>query len=491
MTALYRAEELRRIETDHARQLPPGTLMARAGGAAAEWLDRRAPLRPASIIVLCGPGNNGGDGYVCARLLRERGHSCVCWSPSVPTADDARAAHAAWLETGGESTADLPKSRRFDLIVDAMFGIGLSRPLSGPYLDASNWANESGAEVVALDVPSGLDADSGTWVDDVPGVRAHATLTFLGDKPGLHMSDGCDAAGIVHVDYLGLDAQTAAGRLNGPDQFTPILQPRRQNSHKGRYGSVAVIGGETGMVGAALLAGRSALRMGAGRVYVCCVGAPDLSVDPGCPELMIRSLDRLPPVEAAVIGCGLGTSEAARRALRQALGQDTPVVLDADALNLIAADERLRQALIAREAPSVLTPHPAEAGRLLAGVPAIHVIADRIAAAFLLAQQLRSAVVLKGAGTVIVDRPKDRERYWINPTGGPALATAGTGDALSGMIGALIAQRFDTLTSTLAAVWLHGRAAQGHGADIGLLASEVPLLAVRELARLRGGEPSC
>jgi hydroxyethylthiazole kinase-like uncharacterized protein yjeF len=320
-------------------------------------------------------------------------------------------------------------------------------------------------------------------------VRAHATLTVLGDNPGLHMSDGCDASGVIHVDRLGIDAGAAAGQLNGPDQFTAVLKPRLHNSHKGRYGSVAVIGGEIGMVGAPLLAGRAALRLGAGRVYVCCIGAPDLQVDPGCPELMIRSLDRLPPVEVAVIGCGLGTSEQARRALRQSLGHDTPVVLDADALNLIAVDERLRQALSAREAPSVLTPHPGEAARLLAGVPAIHVNDDRIAAAILLAQQLRSTVVLKGAGSLIVDRPADGERYWINPTGGPALASAGTGDALSGMIGALIAQSFDPLTATLAAVWLHGRAAQAHGADLGLLASEVAPLAVRELAHLRSVDP--
>jgi ADP-dependent NAD(P)H-hydrate dehydratase / NAD(P)H-hydrate epimerase len=487
---LYRSEELRRIEQQHGRNLPPGTLMARAGGAAAQWLDRRVAVRPASFLMLCGPGNNGGDGYVCARILRELGHSCLCWSQSAPTTDDARGAHAAWLAAGGESTTQLPKSGRFDAIVDAMFGIGLSRPLSGAYLEASNWANDNGIEVIALDVPSGLDADSGAWVGDVPGIRAHATVTFLGDKPGLHMSDGCDGAGIVHVDRLGIEAETAAGQLNGPDQFAAVTARRKLNSHKGRYGTVAVIGGESGMVGAALLAGRSALRLGAGRVYVCCVGAPDLSVDPYCPELMIRSLDRLPAVEVAVIGCGLGTSELARRTLRQALGQDTPVVLDADALNLIASDDRLKQALIGRNAPSVLTPHPAEAARLLAGVPAIHVNADRIAATILLAQQLSATIVLKGAGTVIVERPTDRERYWINPTGGPALSSAGTGDVLSGMIGALMVQGFETLTATLAAVWLHGAAAQAYGGDIGLLASEVPALAVRELARLRRDEPS-
>jgi hydroxyethylthiazole kinase-like uncharacterized protein yjeF len=488
MGALYRTEELRRIEREHQGRLPPGTLMERAGRAAARWLDQRAPLRPASFLVLCGPGNNGGDGYVCAGALRELGHTCVCWAPLPPAAQDARAAHAAWAAAGGESIPTLPDQARFDVIVDAMFGIGLSRPLSGPYLQASQWADESRTEVVSIDIPSGLDADSGVWVGNVAGVHARATVTFLGDKPGLHMSDGCDAAGAVHVDTLGIEPGQSPGRLNGPEHFAQIAKPRRRNSHKGLYGSVAVIGGDVGMIGAALLAGRSALRLGAGRVYVCCVGDPDLKVDPLCPELMIRTVERLPPVQVAVIGCGMGTSDSARRALRQALGQETPLVLDADALNLMASDERLRQALLARSAPSVLTPHPVEAARLLADVPAIHVNADRIAAATLLAQQTRSAVVLKGAGSVIVDRPADREAYWINPTGSPALASAGTGDVLAGMIGALIAQGFGLLTGTLGAVWLHGRAAQAYGADAGLLASEVPQLAARELARLRGGQ---
>jgi hydroxyethylthiazole kinase-like uncharacterized protein yjeF len=485
MIALYRTEELRQIETQETARLPPGALMERAGYAAARWLDQRALQRPASFLVLCGPGNNGGDGYVCARALRAMGHTTVCWAPVEPATDDARSARAAWSAAGGESTPRLPGNARFDTIVDAMFGIGLTRALSDPYLAAANWANHSRIEIVCLDVPSGLDADSGIWVADVPGIRAAATVTFMGDKPGLHMSDGCDAAGEVQVEGIGVDAPAGAGRLNGPEQFATVLAPRRRNSHKGMYGSVAVIGGDVGMIGAALLAGRAALRLGAGRVYVCCVGAPDLHVDPLCPELMIRTLDRVPPVEAAVIGCGLGASEAARRALQVALGQDAPLVLDADALNLIATDDRLRHALSVRAAPAVVTPHPAEAARLLAGVPAVRVNSDRIGAATLLAQQLRCCAVLKGAGTVIVDPQAGADRYWINPTGGPALASAGTGDVLAGMIGSLAAQGFGLQTAALAAVWLHGQAAHAHGADFGLLASEVPELAARELAMLR------
>jgi len=485
MTDLYLTKQLRLIEQVNAQRLAPGTLMQRAGQAAANWLAGRMPARTASFLVLCGPGNNGGDGYVCARALRELGHACVCWAPDAAAASDAREVSAIWSQAGGETSKELPRHGRFDVVVDAMFGIGLSRSLSGPYLEASRWANQSGAQVVSLDVPSGLDSDSGVWVGEVAGVRASATLTFLGDKPGLHMSDGCDGAGTVYVEPLGIEPGPSPGHLNGPEHFAAILRPRDRNSHKGHFGSVAVIGGEIGMIGATLLAGRAALRMGAGRVYVCCVGDPDMRVDPVCPELMFRPLDRLPPVQAVVIGCGLGTSEPSRRALSHALSIDTPLVLDADALNLVALDQRLRQALAQREAASVLTPHPLEAARLLAGTPELHVNSDRISAAAVLAQQLRSAVALKGAGSVIVDRPAGADEYWINPTGGPALATAGTGDVLAGMIGALIAQGFEVRDSVLAATWLHGRAAQLHGADVGLLASEVALLAARELARMK------
>ena len=485
MNPLSRTAELRRLEAQSAAGLAPGTLMARAGQGAARWLDAQLAARPASFLVLCGPGNNGGDGYVCARVLREMGHACVCWAPAPPAPDDARQAHDAWRRSGGSCVAQLPTDR-FDVIVDAMFGIGLARPLSGPYLQACERVNGSAARRIALDVPSGLDADRGTWVGAVAGFRAHATVTFLADKPGLHMSDGCDAAGSVHVETLGMRAEACGGWLNGTAWFAPVLQPRAHNTHKGSYGNLAVIGADLGMIGAVLLAGRSALRLGAGRVYVCSVGDPDLRVDPVCPELMIRALERLPPVQAAVVGCGLGTSDASARALRHALALEVPLVLDADALNLLASHPALRETLIARRSPAVLTPHPAEAARLLATPPA-QVNADRISAAQELSRQLKATLVLKGAGTVIAHGAAAPQgpTYWINPTGGPALATAGTGDVLSGMIGALIAQGFELRDAVLAAVWLHGCAAQIHHADAGLLASEVPQLAAQELARLR------
>ncbi len=485
MTALYRTEQLRRIEQAHARNLPAGTLMARAGQAAAAWLDAMLMRPGARILVLCGPGNNGGDGFTCATGLRDLGHACVCWAPVSSMTADAQGARRAWTECGGAVLTELPREGHFDAIVDAMFGIGLARPLSGPYLEAGVWARQSGARIAALDVPSGLNADTGSWVGSVAGVVCDATLTFLGDKPGLHMGDGRDAVGALQIDRLQVDALESDGDLNGPGHFAAILRPRPQNSHKGLFGSVAVVGGSAGMLGAALLAARSALRLGAGRVYLCCLADRDVPVDLVCPELMVRSLAELPPVQAVVVGCGLGNGGAALQALHQVLALACPLVIDADALNLIAAEPAFEPKLARRGATQILTPHPLEAARLLDGRASAATRADRLQAAFELAQRLHATVVLKGAGSVIVDGCAAVPHYWVNPTGSAALASAGTGDVLAGMIGALLAQGFDATTSALGAAWLHGRAAEVHGADLGLLASEIAPLAARELGRLR------
>lgn len=490
MGPVFLSSELRTLEHEAQLGLAPGTLMARAGHGAAAWMHRWVGEGRSSFVVLCGPGNNGGDGYVCARHLIELGHDCLCWAPVAPGTDDARQACAAWANAGGRTVTALPRAERFDVVVDAMFGIGLARPLGGEYLEAARWARSGGGRTVALDVPSGLDADTGRWVGAVAGAPARATVSFLGDKPGLHMADGCDAAGFVHVDRLGvaegLLADRARGRLNAPGHFEALLESRPANSHKGRFGSLAVIGGASGMTGAALLAARAALRLGCGRVYVSCVGRDAPTWDPQCPELMFRPLDGLPPTEAIVAGCGLGQDEEAQRALRFALGRDAALVLDADALNLLAADPSLAAALAASARTFVITPHPLEAARLLAAHPgAASGVADRIGACSELALRLKAVAVLKGAGTVIVDGTDARLPYWVNPTGGPALASAGTGDVLSGMIGSMLAQGHAALASALGAVWLHGRSAQIHGADLGLLASEVPALAARELAALK------
>ncbi len=478
-TPLFTVAELRAIEQGAQAGLLHGELMSRAGRGAARRIDALAGDRRASVCVVAGPGNNGGDGFVVAAELAARGHEvrCVLLVARQPVPTDAHAAFQRWRDGGGAVFATLP-DRRFDIVVDALFGIGLARPLQGEFLDGARWINEHAERVVALDVPSGLDSDRGAWVGDVAGVRADLTVTFLGDKPGLHTGAGIDAAGDVQVDLLGLEPGPSVVLLTALDDFPDIARPRRRDTHKGSFGNVLVVGGGAGMVGAPLLAARAALRLGAGRVYVDCIGAPELRVDPVQPELMFRPHASIADPESAVVGCGLGVDGAARSAFAWSLGLARALVIDADALNLLATEPALRAALRERAAPSVVTPHPLEAARLLK-ISAHDVQRDRLGAARTLAGDLRAIVVLKGAGTVIA-APDGRTA--INPTGSAALATAGTGDVLAGMLGALLAQGFDAWQSVVAAVWLHGAAVRGAG-DVGIVAGD---LAPRAAAALRG-----
>lgn len=487
-TVLYSVAQLRALERAAGQQLPPGTLMRRAGEDAAAWIHNRFGCKRLRIAVVCGPGNNGGDGYACAAALADRGHDVRCVALRPPTAHDASGAAQRWAAGHGAPATSI-EDTALDLVVDAMFGIGLQRPLDAVFANAAHWmrtCRARGVTIVALDVPSGLDADRGAWIGGVEGVLADATFTFLAAKPGLFTGDGTGASGEVVVSDLQVKPTEAGdGALNGPEWFAALRQRRARNSHKGSFGSVAIVGGNTGMVGAALLAGRAALRLGAGRVYVDCIGAAELRVDPLQPELMFRS--GIEPtlrgaMQAIVVGCGLGTDAAARAAVQACIDADCAAVFDADALNVIAADSGLNFAARQfRSTARVLTPHPLEAARLLS-VTAAEVQGDRIAAARELAQRFCAWVVLKGAGSVIA---APDALYWINTTGSPALATAGTGDVLAGMIGALLAQGYESQAAVLGAVWLHGRAAERHGGDVGLVASDVAQLAADELNALR------
>jgi len=478
---LYTVAELRAIEAVAKAALPAGELMRRAGAAAAAEIGSALPQR-ARVLVACGPGNNGGDGYVCALELARRGVEAVCVALGEPAATDAIEAQRRWRDSSGAILDALPEPADFDALVDAMFGIGMARPLTGIHLEAAARLNRSRRPVFAIDVPSGLDADRGDWVGGVAGVRADTTISFFGGKPGLYTGNGCDAAGEVRICTIGVAPGKHAGALLSPEDFSDLLRPRRHNTHKGSYGSVAIVGGNVGMVGAPLLAARAALRLGAGRVYVDCIGAPELRLDPIQPELMFQPFAAVPSVSACVVGCGMGADGKARAAFDVALRGDWPLVIDADALNLLAGDTALAQACRARGAATVLTPHPLEAARLLT-CDADAVQRDRTASALALSARFNAAVVLKGAGTVIAQA----DRYAISPTGGPALATAGTGDVLAGMLGALLAQGVEPRQATAAAVWLHGAAADRFGADIGLVAGEVAALAAQVLARLRAG----
>lgn len=467
--AIFRTPGIRAIEARFADTEPP--LMERAGAAvadlAAELLaDSRLPP-----LIIAGPGNNGGDGFVAARLLKERGLApkVVFIGDAARLPADAATAFEQWLAVGGTTLADFP-AEPLSLAIDALFGIGLTRPVEGRAAEAIERINNLACPVLAVDVPSGLDADGGRVLGNA--VRADHTLTFIALKPGLLTGEGPDHCGAISVHRLSLDIGTAEGQVVAPALFHDCLRPRARASHKGSFGSVGIVGGAPGMAGAALLAGGAALKLGAGRVHV---GMLDpLPVDPQRPELMLRRADETFTLATVLaVGPGLGRSPAAVDLLRRAIDSELPLVIDADALNLLADHPVLIRHVARREAPTVLTPHPAEAGRLL-GITTDVVQADRIGAALTLAGRSRAVVVLKGCGSVIAapDSP-----WFINTTGNPGLATAGSGDALTGVIAALLAQHWPPLSAALAGVHVHGAAADalvsaGHG-PVGLTAGEL------------------
>lgn len=466
---------LRAVELRHA-DLP---LMERAGEAAAGVALTLLNRLHATVVVLAGPGNNGGDAFVVARLLRERGVTVeVLGHPhrSHPPAQ-AAAAWQALQATGLRESTGLPEAVP-DLIIDGMFGIGITRTIAEPWASWIRWANGSGVPVLSLDVPSGLDAATG--VAGQPAIVASRTATFIALKPGLVTADGPDRCGAISVHDLALP-EVGATRSGIWLEWTrlahappEVLARRRRVTHKGNFGTAVVIGGAEGMVGAALLAGRAALAVGAGRVVVKLVAQDAPRVDLATPELMLRAAAL--PIEGAdalVVGPGLGTSAQSLELLSAAATHDVPLVLDADALNLIARDPALASTIAQRKAATLATPHPAEAARLLACDTAA-IQSDRVAAATAIASRLRAIAILKGAGTIVA---YPDGRFDINATGNPALSTAGSGDVLSGMLGALLAQRIDPVAAARIAACLHGAAADALVADgigpVGVRASEV------------------
>jgi hydroxyethylthiazole kinase-like uncharacterized protein yjeF len=431
--------------------------------------------------VFVGPGNNGGDAFVLARVLREQGIDvCVVFrgeAEKLPV--DARRAFAQWRAMGTMGArvyADVPTGD-YGLVIDGLFGIGLMRPIAGDYAALVERINGFAGPVLALDIPSGLDADTGCVVGGEAGycVRATHTVSFIAGKPGLYTLDGPDHCGEVTIETLGLPDKNTdeyPGALLTLDDFRSHLTPRPRNTHKGSFGSLAVIGGAHGMTGAALLAGRAALHLGAGRVFVGLL--EPMAVDPVQPELMLRSAaDAMSQATAAVIGPGLGVADDALEMMRRIASADFSLLFDADALNLLALHPVLAARVAKRSAPTLLTPHPAEAARLLA-TTIERVQADRIAAALELSRRFNAHVALKGCGTVIA-HPDGRWR--INTTGNAGLATGGTGDVLSGMTGALLVQHWPAGKALNCAVHLHGAAAdrlaqEGQG-PIGLSAGEL------------------
>jgi ADP-dependent NAD(P)H-hydrate dehydratase / NAD(P)H-hydrate epimerase len=483
---ICRVAEIRAIE---ARMLGQ-PLMERAGLSAAALARDMLAERRARVLVLAGPGNNGGDAFVVARHLASWFFDVVvCASDGAARMPaDAAAARLAWRERGGATVADWSDDLDFGLIVDGLFGIGLRRAIDPMHASWIAKANDSRIPILALDLPSGLVADTG--VAQAPTIRARATATFIALKPGLLTLDGPDHCGAISVHRLdvgGSDTPATAGSLLDwsvlRTALPDALSRARRNVHKGTYGTLGVVGGGDGMVGALLLAARAALHLGAGKVLVGLAATDRPAVDSQQPELMLRgAADVLKrTLDAIVIGPGLGTGDKAHDLLDRALQLATPLLIDADALTLIAADAALAAAVSARSAATVITPHPAEAARL-AGVKTSDIQANRIEAALRLAAGLNAGVVLKGAGSVLAYAGGN---WAINGSGNPGLASGGTGDVLAGMVGALLAQGIAPGDAMSLGVCVHGAAAdalvaQGVG-PLGLTASELAPAARRLL----------
>lgn len=484
-TPLFRAEDARAIDRRAIEGLgiPAFELMSRAGAAAWRLLRERWP-HVRRIGVACGPGNNGGDGYVVARLALEAGCRVALVALDQARSAEARQAAADWQAAGGRTRGFDGVLPEVDLWVDALFGIGLTRAPEGAARELIAAIDVAGVPVLALDAPSGVDADSG----HVPGaaVRADCTLSFIAAKRGLHTGAALDRVGDVLLDALDLplaafEDTPPAAMLLRPAHLRRWLAPRARDSHKGRHGHVLCIGGDLGMGGAVRLCAEAALRAGAGLVSAATRGEHVAAILAARPEVMARGIedagDFSPLLERAdvlALGPGLGRGDWGWSLWTAALQSGKPVVLDADALGLLAAQP------LALPASAVLTPHPGEAARLL-DTDTAEVQRNRFRAAEALAERFAAVVVLKGAGTVVA---APGETPAVIAAGNPGMATGGMGDVLTGVIAALLGQGLSTFDAACAGVLLHaaaGDAAAAEGGARGLLPSDL-MTPLRRLA---------
>ncbi len=471
---LYTVEQLRLLE--HAALVALGIsgheLMYRAASAALNSLRRHWPqLR--RICIHCGPGNNGGDGFLLGVLAREAGLQVELVALGSTSHGDAAKARKAWQAGAGRvqlwDAEALPPEA--ELHVDALYGIGLNRAPEAAAAQLIEQINRSGRPVLALDVPSGLNSDTG----DCPGtaVRADVTVTFIAGKRGLHTGRAADQVGVLELAGLGVpDGVYEHVRPDAQLLEAVALPARARYANKGSHGHVLVIGGDYGMVGAARLAGESALRAGAGLVSVATRAEHGFVLNATRPELMVRGIDGPQTLEpllerASVLALGPGLGQAAwgHALWLTALDANKPLVLDADGLNLLAREPRQFST------PTVLTPHPGEAARLL-GVSTAEIECDRFAAVRELSRRYAAVVVLKGAGSLIAD---SEGRLDVCPWGNPGMASAGMGDLLTGIVAALLAQGCTPWQAASLGVGLHARAGDlaAQEGERGLLASDL------------------
>jgi NAD(P)H-hydrate epimerase len=471
--------ELDRIAVQDGR-IPGHVLMCRAALSAWKTLLIRWPdVR--RVIVVCGPGNNGGDGYEVARLARQQGVAAIVLEPMPhQVKGDARTTREGWIASGGAIADSFPYDvKSGDVIVDALFGIGLTRAPDAAALQAIqaiNRAGDSGSGVLAIDVPSGLQSDSGTVLG--AAVQADVTITFIGNKPGLYTGQGAALCGCVVFDDLQMPMEIYArlasvGRLQQHADLNRYLPARKRTAHKGDSGHVLLIGGDHGTPGAVLLCARAAMRAGAGLVSIATRASHAALLNAAQPELMCHGVARADELQALLeratvvaIGPGLGQTDWARALLAAVMASGKPQVADADALNLIAQQP---QADVQPKVQRIITPHPGEAARLL-GLKTPQVQADRITAAQALRQRYGGVAVLKGAGSLIVG-----EQLQLCPFGNPGMGVGGMGDALTGIIAAFVAQGLSLEDAAGAGVLAHalaGDRAAMHG-ERGLQATDL------------------
>lgn len=468
----------RAVESALLRSMPEGSLMARAGLAVARWALAVQP-HARRVWVAAGPGGNGGDGlHAAAHLARAGLDVRLSWitGPSAPRPDVLQGLERA-RHAGVRVLEGLPDTREVDLALDALLGLGADRPPQGALAESIRALNAGPASCLSLDLPSGLNGDTGTRLG-ADTVRAHATLSLLTLKPGLFMGSGRDHAGEIWFDPLVSRAESfdkATGRLAGKQTWLDCLPQRQHAQHKGSFGDVVLVGGDRGMLGALRLAGEAALRAGAGRTVLSPLDPEHPLSDTRHPEWLWRARAWMcsdGTLEHGTVVCGCGAGPAVSQALPALLSRAARLVLDADALNVVATDEGLAAALRRRSARgglTVMTPHPLEAARLL-GTTTAAVQADRIAAARTLVERTGCVVVLKGSGTLTASGSGP---LLVNPTGHAGLGSGGTGDVLAGWIGGLWSARASSTEDfssqsqerlahqvAAGAAWLHGHASE-------------------------------
>jgi len=447
------AEQMRLVDEGTIAEGVPGiALMENAAHRVAEALDREfEPLSAQKIVILCGKGNNGGDGLALARILKEQGVEqvrVVLAAPKEEYRGDAAANLARLGEAGIYPSFEIPQKlrerREVTVVVDALLGTGLKGPASGRALELIRATREfPAARIVAVDLPSGLGGGGATGGECV---RADMTVTFTAAKVEHYLAPGSEeAVGRLIVTQIGSPPWLIPSGLEvtSPSDFSHFFRPRKRDAHKGDFGHVLVVGGAPGKSGAPAMSGLAALRMGAGLVTVACSDSSRLA-----PELMSQPLDHIDLQRKSVIaiGPGLGVNRELVKSILDAA--QVPVVIDADALNAISGTD-----FRGRGVQTVLTPHPGEMARLAGGD-----VSDRLRVAREFARARNVCLVLKGHRTLVA---LPDGNVWINTSGSPAMATGGTGDILTGMIAGLIAQNPDEIaTAVRAAVWLHGRAGE-------------------------------